>query len=569
MRHKIGSQVLKIALVVASLLLAACAPAPAAKPTPGKAAAPAPTVAPLAPTAAAKPAAPAPTGKAAAEEPRYGGILTGWLAKDLPNCDPNQETTIFQQQAIRSIYSTLLRVDPEKLPEEAVLIGDLAEKWQASQDAKNWTFTLRDNAKFHDGRSLTSADVKFTFERMANPPQGIKSPNRLLFKQISRRETPDPKTVKIELAEPRAWLAQLMADNTACIVPKQVVEKDQKALLLRALGSGPFRFHDWERNISFSVRRNDAFYIKGRPYLDGIKWLVIPDPATQVAAFRAGQVLMTGQGSRGVSLSESKIIEKEVPGAKIVPISPTTRFELFINTQKPPYNDVRVRRAILMVLDGKAVFDLAYEGMGFRGGPLPAEWSLPKDKLAKLPPMRGPNDADVAAAKKLLAEAGFPEGFKTTYAQGNLPPYEEMQLAVTNQLNKIGIQVTVRVLAYPIELRNALTKGDFEISQIGKMSSIHDPDSYLTNFITGHPDNYSQFSDRDIDELYKKQGAIVDFAARKKVTDDIQRRIWELAPAWTTFWPQYICAAHPQVKGWRGMAILRQNLEFDGVWLAK
>ncbi|MBI2907058.1 MAG: ABC transporter substrate-binding protein [Chloroflexi bacterium] len=542
--------------MILALLLAACAPAPAAVPKQAPAATPPAT-------------APAATPKPATLQPQYGGVMTGWLAKEPPNTDPNQETTIFQQQVLRGIYSSLLRDDPDQQPEKVVIIGDLAEKWETSQDGKTWTFTLRDGVKFHDGKPLTSVDVKFTFERMIRPPEGVKSPNKNLFEQIGTIDAPDPRTVRIQLKQATAWFPQLMADNTATIVPKHLVEPNQKALLLRALGSGPFKFKEWDRGVSFTVTKNEAHYVKGRPYLDGIRWIVIPDSSTQVAAFRAGQIMMTGQGSRGLSATEAKIVEKEVAGVQLVRCRPATRFELFINVKKAPFTDVRVRRAALMVLDGKAVYDLAYEGMGFVGGPLTGEWSLPKEELDKIPPVRGPRDSDIAEAKKLLTEAGFPNGFKTTYAQGNLSPYEEMQLAISNQLKKIGIDVTVRVLAYPVELRNALTKGDFEITQIGKVSSIDDPDSHLTNYLTGNPENYSQFSDAKIDELYKQQGAILDFAQRKKITDEFQRRIWELAPAWTTFWPQYIAAAGPKVKGWKGMQTLRQNLVFDTVWLVK
>ncbi|MFH1485072.1 MAG: ABC transporter substrate-binding protein [Chloroflexota bacterium] len=543
-------------VMVLGLLVSGCTPAAAPTPEP---AVPAP-----------KAAAPAATPKPAAGQPESGGVLTFWLTHDQPSMDPNQETTIFQQMLCRPVYSTLLRLDPTKLPDDEVIIGDLAEKWEVSNDGKTLTFQLRKGVKFHDGSPLTSEDVKFTFERLANPPTGIKSPTKELWQRIAKVEAPDAGTVKLTLERPIGWILDLMADNIGGIVSKNQVSKDQKALLQKGMGAGPFKFKSWDHGTGTELVKNENYYLKGKPYLDGIRGIVIPDAATEVAALRTGQVLFTGQGTRGLTVSESKIVEKDLPGIKLVRYRSTTRQEFFLNSQKKPFTDVRVRRALLMVLDQQAAIDLGYEGAGFKGGPLPpGKFSLPEAKLKELPPYTGPTAANIEAAKKLLAEAGFANGFSTTFAQGSTPQYEEMQLAISNQLRKIGIDVKVRVLAYPVELRAAAAKGDFDVMQIPKMSSLNDADSYLTAYITDGSDNFGKFSDKTVDELYEKQAAILDVAERKKVTDQLQMRVWELAPSWTVLWPQYIAAANPKVKGWNGMNVLRQNLEYDHIWLAK
>ncbi|MBI2908660.1 MAG: ABC transporter substrate-binding protein [Chloroflexi bacterium] len=541
-------------LAVVGLILSGCAPTAAPK-TAGE-------PAKAAPAATPKPAADA-------GQPKYGGILTRWQTEDPPSGDPNQENTIQQQLSLRPIYSAPLRLDPEKLPKEAVLQGDLAEKWESSADGKILTLYLRDGVKFHDGSPLTSEDVKFTLERMKSPPEGVKSPSKELFQRIAKVDAPDAKTVKIELVRPTAWFLQLLADSISGIVPKSIVAANQKALLQKPIGAGPFKFKKWDRGIAFETTKNENYFIKGKPYLDGIRCLIIPDATTQVAAFRTGQVLFTGQGTRGLTMSESKLVERDVPGTKIVSYVSTTRQELYMNVQKKPFDDIRVRKAILMVLDQKAAIDAGYEGSGSKGGPLAAEWALPETELNKMPPYRGVKDEDVAAAKKLLADAGYPNGFETGFNQGSTPQYEEMQLSISSQLRKIGINTKVRVLAYPVEMRAAAAKADFDVMQIPKISSLHDPDSYWTSAITGGSDNFAKFSDKTIDDLYAKQAATLDVAARKKVNDELQLKIWELAPSWPVLWPRYIAAAWPTVKGWNGMAVLRQNLEFDYIWLSK
>ena len=569
--------------IVAALVLAGCAPsaapsAPAA--APAQPSATAATAAPPTPTppiqalprietptpAAARPSPATPT-PASAEKPRYGGILTAYQSSEPTSLDGNQETTIFTLQNQTSVYNGLLAVDPSKLPDR-VITGDLAEKWDVSQDGKTWTFTLKNDVTFHDGKPLTSADVAFTLERMKSGPDNIKAPFKELFEAIAKVETPDARTVRVLLSRPVSYFAILVAHPAVSIMPKHILEKDQHALEQKSLGSGPFMFKAWNKNVSIELARNPNYFKKGLPYLDGIRWITLREPATQIAALRTGRVAFGGHGTRGLSKREADLLEKDVPGIQISRYSTDSVQHLLVNTRKKPLDDIRVRKAIFNALNQQNVIDTAYQGAGFKGGFIPpGEWSLPEAELNKMPPYRGPTQADLDEAKKLLAEAGFPRGLTLEMLQPHL--YEPMTLTVTADLRKAGIETRIRVVQYPVEWIPLVTKGNYDLSIGPTVLALYDPDAYMKNALTGDSENYTGESNPEVDALYKKIGTIVDSAERKKAADQIQLKVWEQRGHFPTFYVMYLHAALPVVKGWKGPGRLRDNFRYEDIWLAQ
>ncbi|MEK7874042.1 MAG: ABC transporter substrate-binding protein, partial [Chloroflexota bacterium] len=343
--------------LVATLVLAGCAPsaAPSAPASaPAQPPATAATAAPPTPTppiqtlprietptpAAARPGPATPT-PASAEKPRYGGILTAYESSEPTSLDVNQETTIFTLQNQTSVYNGLLEVDPTRLPDR-VITGDLAEKWSASPDGKTWTFTLKSGVTFHDGKPLTSADVAFTLDRMKTGPGKIKTPFKELFEAVNKVETPDAQTARVVLNRPLTYFAILIANPALSIMPKHILEKDQNALEQKSLGSGPFMFKAWNKNVSIELARNPNYFKKGLPYLDGIRWITLREPATQIAALRTGRVVFGGHGTRGLSKREADLLEKDIPGVQISRYSTDSEQYLLVNTRKKPLDDIRV-----------------------------------------------------------------------------------------------------------------------------------------------------------------------------------------------------------------------------------
>lgn len=582
MRWSVTLSRVSIGIAAVALLASACAPAAApatASPSPTAAApAPAPRPSPVVtpglavatprPAAAAPTPAPAATPVVAREQARYGGAIAAYASSDAATIDLHQDTSMRTQEKMDSVYNKLVMWDQLRLPEH-IAVGDLAETWTTSKDGLEWTFKLRPGpVRWHDGKPLTAEDVRFSLDRVRNPPEGIKKPLVSLYQRIADVKAPDDKTVVIKLRQPTPWFVDLLVNPVSAVLPKHVLEKNQKALEGAAVGSGPFRLKTWTRGVGFDLVKNADYFKPGLPYLDSIKWFQIPDAGTQFAAFRTGRVNYTGPGVRGLSPSEERILRKEMPGVQLHHYTAETRFDIILNTQREPFNDVRVRQAVMMVVDQQKVIDLAYEGLGFKGWYARDEWSLPEKELLALPSVRGVTDADVAKAKALLAQAGVREGVAVGFNQGQFPQYEEQQLAVSAQLRLLGFQPKVRVQVYPTELFASIRKGDFQIIHVGNIYPMSDPDAIFEGYLSNTPTYLSGLKDKQIDDLYEKQSRVLDPVERKKVVDNLQRRLTEMAPSVPLLWPRYILGAWPQVRNIPKLRVVKDSWDFEKVWIA-
>ncbi|MDP2953854.1 MAG: ABC transporter substrate-binding protein, partial [Chloroflexota bacterium] len=423
-------------LVILSMLLLACAPAAAPTPRPATptpvpapaaspAAAPGPTATPAPPLTKPVPTVapslpPAPAAKPAEEKPRYGGVLTMVQKEDAAHFDTHQMLTIHISHWVDASYSTLIQHDPR---DDTKLIPDLAERWEISPDGKVFTFYLRKGVKFHDGKPATSADVKLSMERLAWPPKGILSHPQAMFAGLDKVETPDDHTVKLYLQYPKASFLELLAAPFTAIYPKHVVEQkgDMKKDIV---GTGPFKLKSYTRGVVFEQEKFADYFIPGRPYMDGIKRYVIKDSAAIFAALRTGQVLFAGLRQHAVTSREQEILKKEVPGVAIQFVAVPNGTNLGMNLKRKPWDDVRVRKAASLAIDRRVGIQLLREGAAELGGYMPpGQWGIPEEELVKMPGYRADRQGEIAEAKKLLAEAGFPNGFKSKILTRNYKDY--------------------------------------------------------------------------------------------------------------------------------------------------
>ncbi|MBI2906941.1 MAG: hypothetical protein HYX92_04730 [Chloroflexi bacterium] len=395
------------------LLLTSCA-SPAAptlpSPTPKEAAtAPKPTIAATTPTVTPKPAA---------DQPRYGGILNIGHYADPATYDPIQESSLQSESLIVPSYSGIVQHDPL---EPTKVVGDLAHKWETSSDGKVYTFHLYNNVKWHDGTPFTSEDARFSLEVVRKPPTGVRSPRQEWLKAVERTEAPDKDTLKMTLQYPSASFLDNLGDGRMVIVPKHVYES--KGNMRRdVVGTGPYKFKSFSPGASWSAAKNSDYFIKGRPYLDGIIWYIIPDLATRFAALRTHRIQVTPFGTQGLTPSQSEIIRKELSDKIIVQRCSSPGFLSFrMPNTKAPWSDLRVRRAVELTIDRPKVIKVAMEGVADVGGFMPpGEWSLPDAELLKMPGFRQTKDADIAEAKRFMAEAGHARGIKTTTVTRNV-----------------------------------------------------------------------------------------------------------------------------------------------------
>lgn len=548
------------ALSVLGLLLLSCAPA--AAPAPTKPAAPPP---PTAATPETKPAAPTPTPKPAAEQPRYGGILNTTMNSDMPSFDVHQETGLLTQATVQSCYNGLLQYKPSE-PDK--IIGDLAESWEVSPDGTLYTFRLHKGVKFHDGSTLTAEDVKFSLERIYDPPKNIISPRKATLAVIKEVTIPGPETVRISLKNAQGSFLPMIAVGQIVAYPKKVAEAkgDMKK---DVVGTGPFMYKDYSLGTLFEVKKNPNYFLKERPYLDGLRFYVIKDESTKLSAFRTGQIkLVDPSWTEGLRPSQVQVVRKEMPQAILVKFASLSSRWLNMVVPNPPFDDARVRRAVSLAVDRQAAVKVLAEGEGDIGTVFVAgsDWAMPEAELLKLPGFRQPKDQDIAEAKKLLTEAGFASGFKTKIL-ARTKYSDDMAVLMKEQLARIGIELEIIVHESAVFLEQINKLGFPMVAQpIGVRMT--DPDEFSRYFVSGGGSNWVGLKNNEVDALFEKQGKALDVAERKKLVRELDMKLLELTPSIALYWQRGNIAHWPEVKNYyRGNPY--NNNKFQDVWLAK
>ncbi len=379
---------------------------------------------------------------ASPKPPKRGGVLARASAWDPPVIDPRltQSIGLFQFMGLTS--NRLIRYSfPEETnsTDDVTLRPDLAESWQSSADARMWTFKIRQGVKWHNlpplnGRELTAADVKYCYEQYAK--EGVQA---FTFQEIEGMETPDKNTLRVHLKTPNTLFPQNVAESVTVIFPREVLEEDGD-LKKRLIGTGPYILKEHTRKVRVVLQRNPDYYDKGRPYLDELVILSTPDSATRKAAFRTGQ----SEILQVASPSEVEVILKTNPTAVVQEYKDwLAPFGLALSQDKPPFNDLRVRRAISMAIDRQKQVDTLFEGHGIPGWGVPYVYYL--DARPSLKDLGQWWQYRPEEAKKLMAEAGHAKGFETTLFYYEYFPQMTSQVQLVQQDLKKNLNIDIKI----------------------------------------------------------------------------------------------------------------------------
>ncbi|MBI2906648.1 MAG: ABC transporter substrate-binding protein [Chloroflexi bacterium] len=547
-----------VALIAVMGLAADCAPAaapPASRPPVSAQATP------------AKPAASGPTAtaKPAEASPKYGGTMVVAIKNLTTHFDMHQETAGSLQLPLDPAYSLLLRHEPSQ---DFKIRGDLAKSWEASPDGLTYTFRLNEGVRFHNGRPLTAEDIRFNFDRIISPPKGMVSPRSELYRNVLKMEAPDASTFRVVLKNPQASLLELMAMPYNFIFDPDVIK--QKGDMKRdVMGTGPFRMLDSVYGVSFRVKKNENYFVKGRPCLDGATFYTINDEMSRSAGLRTRQLTalpLFGAVSTWLSLQMQKTETSLVLQRRVTP-GPNS---LIPNTKVAPWSDVRVRQALNLVMDRETASKSLREFQPAYGYVLPDSiWQLPKDELMAMPGYRQPKEQDVAEAKRLLAQAGYAGGIETTILCTTTSYIKEHAEFAQAQLAKIGIKATVQALDSPA-WKTRIYDGSFGLAGYADASAIEDPDILLGEyFLKGSPKNYGAWSNQKFDDMYALQSKTVDTAKRKEMLWEMQRLLHQEAPRVISVWSTFYAVSWPDLKDWRqGRSFFLGN-QLQDVWLAR
>ncbi len=439
------------------------------------------------------------------------------------------------------------------------------------------TFHLHKGVKWHDGVPFSSADVKYTVERIMNPPEGMVSPRGPVFKAlIERVEAPDPDTVVVYGKGPSKLLFTIFASGHNVIIPKHIVEKDPvNALKSRVIGTGPFRLKELPTTTLWKYERNPDYFKKGQPFLDEIEIHIITDPQALVAAMLSKRIYwsdvfphanMDRDLAKSTAQQNPHIIHSANPGLVVS--------HLTLQTEKPPLDDLRVRQAISEAVKREAIGELGNQSGAVGTGNYPLGlWPMPKEMRQQLIGY-GPDMAKrIAHAKEFLAAYEKEKG-KIDWSKIKLQCATTIKFSCENSqvvqqlLKKVNINIELEPMLFS-QLRANEVSGNYWLSILGAAIDFDDPiDTFGQWFVTKGGRWYQRHSLPEVDKLYEEQKFITDPEARKKVIWEMDQLAINDAAYLILHWFDLHHVRWDFVKGWTITPDIRStNARMDYVWL--
>ena len=451
----------------------------------------------------------------AAEPPKRGGILRV-RGRDPVHFDPHLTRDARTHSALSFLCSRLLRykVGGDVRPGTFIVEPDLAERWEEPDDT-TYVFHLRQGVKWHNkppvnGREFVAEDVKFTLDRFRSEKG---NPSRYFLDSVDRVEVVDRYTVKLVLHEPFVWLLDILASATSMwiIAPEVVQQYGDLKKVETAIGTGPFILEHYEPNVKTVFRRNPDYFRPGLPYVDGVEWLVVEDESTGLAMYRTGQ-LDAGPGLQwDVRQADLDTLKQSHPTLRFQDMLANNATTIWMRTDKSPFTDVRVRRAMSHAIDRQGVI----EAVWMRGELSPAvprglaEWSLPIDQLGEGAKYYR---YDPQEARRLLAEAGYAKGFKTAlnatggYGRDLLDAAQLVQ----RYLKEVGIEVELKIQEYGA-YQATTGQGKFEGLAMGPYALGWEADSSLYGqYMPDQLRNRGHVNDPKLAAMLKEQRRLKD-----------------------------------------------------------
>jgi peptide/nickel transport system substrate-binding protein len=482
----------------------------------------------------------------ASPEPKTGGTLRVGLQADPAELDPHLTSLTAAWHVIEHVYEGLVRTSPTLEPEPS-----LAESWDISDDGITYTFAIRQGVTFHNGREMTSDDVKYSLERILDPATA--SANASDLASVAAVEAPDLATAVITLkSADSSFLAKLMGSSIA-VVPKEEVEANGD-LKLTMVGTGPFRFVEYVPNTRVTLERNGEYWDSGKPYLDGLEMLIIPENTSRRTALVSGDVDLIEYAP----VQDLPIFEAD--SSLMVTGDQNTNIRyMAINISRQPFDKLEVRQAIAKVIDREPIIQAAVFGGGTPTNVIfpPTFWAGVESEIPS---------PDIEGAKALMAQAGHADGFETTiHSWAQYPFLSNAAIVIQEQLRQIGIEADTDFQENATYLENYFA-GNFDLSVTGTSAYTDPNDVILANFGTGESNNGIGYSNPELDKLIAEGVATTDQNARAEVYAQIQAILLEDLPWINLFIANQYEAMKAYVKGYVHIAT-GSNSSIREVWL--
>lgn len=502
-------------------------------------------------------------GPASAEErdpnAKPGGEIVITYKDDVATLDPAIGYDWQNWSMIKSLFDGLMDYEPGT----TTLRPELAESYEISDGGQTFTFKLRPGVKFHNGREMTADDVKYSLERVVKPE--TQSPGAGFFAtikgfdelsggsatELSGVTVVDPATVKIELSRPDATFLHVMALNFAHVVPKEEVEKHGADFGKNPVGTGAYRMTDWTLGQRVVFEKNADYWNQGLPYLDKITFEVGQEPIVALLRLQNGEVDVPGDGIPPAKFQE--VMDDPAQKARVVEGGQLHTGYITMNTNVAPFDDVKVRQAVNMAINKDRIVQL------INNRAIPANQPLPPSMPGYVDDYAG-YAYDVEGARKLLAEAGHPDGFETELYAMNTDPNPRIAQAIQQDLAAIGIKAAIQSLAQA----NVIAAGGEEQGApmiwsggMGWIADFPDPSNFYGPILGcggAVPGgwNWSWYCNEDLDKKAAEADSITDPAKaeeRYRMWGEIYTAIMEDAPWAPVFNEQRFTMRSPRMAG--------------------
>ncbi len=486
--------------------------------------------------ACAKPA-PAAVPETPQEEKGFKDTIVFAPNTDAASLDPHVQNDTTSEQVVKMLYNTLLKFGPN-----GEITGDLADSWEVSEDQKTWTFKLKEGVKFHNGTEMTAESVKGTYDRAMDPSNGLVVGE--IVKMFEKVEVVDKYKVSITTKEPYGAMMALMCNMSLAIMDPAYIEKYGMDLGSNAEsinGTGPYKVVSWTRDEELVLESHDAYY-GDKALTKKVVYRPIPEAAARVIALETGEV----DAIQGVPANEVPRLES-IDGLSVYKAKSIGQRLFRFGCNDSIVGNTKVRQALIYAVDRQAIIDSLFPGLSYPStAPLaPVTWGY-----ANL----GEIKQDKEKAKQLLAEAGYPNGFKTKivtterYAKG-----VELAEIIASQLKEVGVEAEIQVMEWSAFLQtiDGITAKEFDapLFIMGAGPSMMDADGGLrglyTTTLTGKNDrNYGFYSNKEVDELIDAGMKETDPEKRKELYKRAQEILYLEDPAGIWLFDQLTNLAH-------------------------
>jgi peptide/nickel transport system substrate-binding protein len=511
----------------------------------------------------------------AAADPAFaqkpGGVLRVHALDSPPSLSMHEEVDAVPARATMGVFNNLVMFDQHaKQNSMQSIVPDLATGWSWSEDGTQLTFPLRQGVKWHDGRPFTAEDVKCTWDLLTGKSsEKLRlDPRKAWYRNLEEMTTNGDYEITFHLQRPQPAFIALLASGYSVVYPCHVRPAEMRQ---HPIGTGPFKFAEFKPNERITLTRNQDYWKKGRPYLDGIEFTIIRDVSTANLAFVAGKVDWIA-----TSIPLLKDVINQMPGAVCEMTPGGISRNLIINRDAPPFDNADMRRAMVLSLDRKEFIDIISEGQGDIGGvmqPLPeGVWGMPQDILQALPGYDPDVQKNRTEARQIMQKLGCgpDKPLALKISTRNIPPYRDPAVILTDQLKNVFINGELEIVETASWFPKVLRK-DYKIGLNLTGGGVDDPDQqFYENYACGSPRNYTGYCNPELEKLFDRQSMEADEGKRKQLVWEIERKLAEDGTRPIIFYNRFAYCWQPQVKDWTMMVnSIINNWRMEDVWLDK